>query len=468
MEKVVHYPQSDYAEQQTVGSGALNYKQFWLARGGPNFVVGSRLPHLYQAQQGPAYYWLMLPIFYVAGGTNHLALSVSVLRLVNVAFGAAAMAIVLAWAGRSCRDRRYAMVIGLWAGLHPLLLLNSARVANDSLAVLLAAIVVAWALSLDGRTLLWHAAGIGAVTGIGILTKANDLALLPFVIFCFIRVGFRGWTKWRDVCAAAIFLIVAWGEIGWTVIDSFHRFGVPFPMLEAVLNRVNGIKTIDFLVWLRPDRWRMLWSLWKGWLVTWGLWLGGWSFLMPPSLFVRVYHCLSLTALLGWPVAWLFGRERPGVSSIFRRSWTGTGLVVLFACVLGEMYVHAIESLIAWGVCKTMPQYVAPALPWILAVMASGALAWRRSRLGYAIALAMPAFFVLVEFFDEFGRMVATYSQESLTIAALRRLATLHPAALRLPTLIVATAMTLILLGLAFRICITAICRDNPEGAFER
>jgi hypothetical protein len=129
---------------------------------------------------------------------------------------------------------------------------------------------------------------------------------------------------------------------------------------------------------------------------------------------------------------------------------------------------HAIESLIAWGGCSTMPYYVAPALPWILAVIASGALAWRRSRLGYAMALAMPAFFVLVEFFDEFGRMVDAYSQENLSVAALRRLATLHPAALRLPTLMVATAVTLILLVLAFRICIAAIYRGNAEGALER
>ena len=113
MKEVVQFPQSDFAEEQTGGSGALSYDQFWLARERPKFVSGSPLPDLYEAQQGPAYYWLMLPIFDVAGGTNDLALSVSVLRLVNVAFGAAALAIVLVWAGRSCRDRRYAMVIGL-------------------------------------------------------------------------------------------------------------------------------------------------------------------------------------------------------------------------------------------------------------------------------------------------------------------------------------------------------------------
>jgi hypothetical protein len=110
----------------------------------------------------------------------------------------------------------------------------------------------------------------------------------------------------------------------------------------------------------------------------------------------------------------------------------------------------------AWGVCFTAPCYAAPALPWLLAVLAAGALAWRHTRLGYFVALFTPAFFVLVEFFDEFGRMVATYSQKSLGLTALRRLGSLHPAWLHLPTLAAATMLALILLATAFGLCLAA------------
>jgi hypothetical protein len=73
----------------------------------------------------------------------------------------------------------------------------------------------------------------------------------------------------------------------------------------------------------------------------------------------------------------------------------------------------------------------------------------------------MPACFVLVEFFDEFGRMVATYSQKSLSLAALSRLGSLHPAWLRLPTLATATPLALILLATAFGVCLAAIRRRD-------
>jgi hypothetical protein len=166
-------------------------------------------------------------------------------------------------------------------------------------------------------------------------------------------------------------------------------------------------------------------------------------------------------ALLGWPAAWLFRRERLGISSVFRLAWTAPAILMLFGCVLAEMIVHAVESLTAWGVCFTAPCYAAPALPWLLAVLAAGALAWQHTRLGYFVVLIMPAFLILVEFFDEFGRMVARYSQESLSLAALRRLGTLHPAWLRLPTLAVATLLSLILLATAFGLCLAAIRRRD-------
>jgi hypothetical protein len=451
MEQVVKYPQAVWNGKETIPGGGQPYPQFWLDNDRPKFRPGPT-PPLYEAQQAPLYYWLMLPIFKAAGGTDHTADSVSVLRLVNVGFGAAALAVILAWAARACRQRPFAMAIGLWAGLHPLLLLNSTRVANDSLAFLLAVIVVAWTLALGGRRLRWHAAAIGALTGLGILTKATDLALIPFVLLCFLAVAWRRETKWPGVAAAAaIFLLVVAAEISPTVIDSFRHFGVPFPIQEAIYNHAHGVKISALLVWLRRDHWWVWWTAYRQCFLDGGLWVGGWSFLLPPILFILVYQGLLFAALLGWPAAWLFRCERWGVSSVFHRPGTAPAIVALVCCVLAEMSVHAAESMTAMGVCFTAPWYAAPALPWLLAVLAAGAFAWRHTRLGYWVALLMPAFFVLVEFFDEFGRMVATYSQKSLSLAALNRLGSLHPAWLRLPTLAAATPLALILLAMAFR-----------------
>jgi 4-amino-4-deoxy-L-arabinose transferase-like glycosyltransferase len=461
MEQVAQYPQPVWNGKETIPGGGKTYSQFWLNSDRPKFHPGPP-PPLYEAQQAPLYYWLMLPIFNAAGGTDHTAVSVSVLRLVNVGFGAAALAVILAWAAWACRQRRYAMAIGLWAGLHPLLLLNSTRVANDSLAFLLAVIVVAWTLVLSGRRLQWHAAAIGVLTGLGILTKATDLALVPFVLLCFLAIAWRKETKWPGAAvAAAILILIVAAEISPIVIDSFRHFGVPFPIQEAVYNHAHGVKISALLVWLRRDHWWVWWSFCQQCFLDGGLWVGGWSILLPPRLFIVVYQTLLLVALLGWPAAWLFRRERLGVSSIFRRAGTAPAIVALVCCVLAELSVHAVESMTALGVCSTAPWYAAPALPWLLAVLATGALAWRHTRLGYWVALIMPAFFVLVEFFDEFGRMVATYSQKSLSVAALSRLGSLHPAWLRFPTLAAATPLALILLATAFGLCLTAFRRRD-------
>lgn len=461
MKQIVQYPQSYWANQQTMGSGAQPYEQFWLAAESPKFVPGPT-PILYEAQQGPLYYWLMLPIFNAAGGTDRMTVSVSVLRLVNVALGAAALAVVLGWAARACRQRQFTMVIGLWAGLLPLLLLNSARVANDALAFLLAVIVVPWALSINSRRLRWHTAAIGVLTGLGILTKATDLALIPFVVFCLLALAYRRQTKWSNAgIAASIFLIIVAAEIGWSIIESCRHFGVPFPIQEAIVNHSRGVKISSLLAWLLPEH-RTFWlTVYRQWFTDGGLWVGGWSFLFPPDILVRVYKDLLIVSFWGWPMAWLFRHERFGASSIFRRPGTVLALLLLFGCVLAEMSVHAVESMVAWGGSSTMSWYAAPALPWLMAILAAGALAWRHTRLRYSIALIMPAFFIAVEFFGEFVQMVPAYSQKSLSPAAFHRLAILHPTWLGVPTLTAASLLALALLTTSFALCLAAIRRTT-------
>jgi hypothetical protein len=159
-------------------------------------------------------------------------------------------------------------------------------------------------------------------------------------------------------------------------------------------------------------------------------------------------------------MSWLFCRERLGVSSVFRSAWAAPAIIVLFCFALGEISAHALEAAVAWGQCDTLPWYAAPALPWLLVILAASALAWRHTPLGYSIALIMPVFFVLVELFGEFGQMVATYSQKPLSLAALHRLETLHPAWLGLPTLAVATLLALVLLATAFGLCVVAMRRQ--------
>jgi hypothetical protein len=466
MQQVILYPQSEWAEKQTIGAGGEPYWQFWHNNQSPKFRPGPT-PILYEAQQSPLYYWLMRPVFNAAGGVDHSAKCVSVLRLVNVGFGAAALAVMLAWAARACRQRRYAMVIGLWAGSIPLLLLDCARVANDALAFLLAVIVVAWALALEGRRLRWHAAGLAIVTGLGILAKATDLALIPFVLVCLGAVGWRVKAKWSDFgIAAVIFLLIVAVLISPIVVESYRHFGVPFPMQEAIRNHQQGVKISALLAYLRRDHWWYWKTVYRQWFLDGGLWVGGWSFTYPPPLFIDGYEDLLWLCFWGWPVAWLFRREKFGASGVFRSAWTVPAIVVLSLLVLVEMSVHSVESIIAWGGSSTMSWYAAPALPWAAGVLAASALAWRATRLRYWPAFLMPAFFLFVEFFGELFQMVGTYSQTRPSVGALTRLATLHPHWLGWQTLTVAAVLGFVLLAGAFGLCLAEIRhRDEIQPA---
>jgi hypothetical protein len=178
---------------------------------------------------------------------------------------------------------------------------------------------------------------------------------------------------------------------------------------------------------------------------------------------MSAYSGLLLAAVLGWLVGWLVGRGKRADLSVFRGAWTAPAIIVLFCCALVEISAHAVEAAVAWGMFGTLPWYAAPALPWLLVILAASALGWRHTPLGYSIALIMPVFFVLVEFFGEFGQMVATYSQEPLSLAALHRLETLHPAWLGLPTLAAATLLAAALLATAFALCVVAI-RHRQEA----
>jgi len=455
-------------DTQLLASNGWDFDRYWLFREQPKLNPQAPPPPLlYEAQQGPLYYWLMLPIFNLAGGTNDLAVTVSVLRLMNVAFAAAALAVVMVWAARAVRQRQHAMLIGLWAGLPPLVLLNCTRVANDALPYLLATIVVAWCLRLKGRRLLWHAAAIGLVSGLGILTKATDMALIPFVLLCLPALAWRRETKWwTAAAAAAIFLLVVAAVISWSIIDSFHQYGVPFPVHEAIDARARGVKLPALLVWLEPAHWCDWLGYFRNWFLDSGLWVGGWSFLLPPQSLIVVYEVLLSAAVLGWPLAWLFRRQRWGVSTVFHQAWMAPALIVFFLCVLAGMMAKGVESLAAWGECSIMSWYAAPALPWILAVLASSALALRHSRLGYTAALIMPAFFVVVEFLNESGQMATHYSQNTLSLTALRRLGSLHPVWLRWPTLLTVTLLATVFLAAAFGLCVAAIYRRHHAKRF--
>jgi len=169
-------------------TGRPTYRSYRLAgappiQGGPTRYVGAGGLN-WQAQHPPLYYALMAPLYRAAHGLgwiNHLL----ILRLASFALAFAGLTIgVLATV-------QYARPIGPWTGpimaawpfLFPQFFPEFARLGNDSLCLLLAA--VAWAALLrllDGRGRWVSALVLGVSLGLGLLTKAFFLPVSAGVL----------------------------------------------------------------------------------------------------------------------------------------------------------------------------------------------------------------------------------------------------------------------------------------------
>ena len=404
------------------------YADFWAARGGR--AVPASLP-LYEAQHPFLYYALAAPVYRACGGRSDLPAAVAALRSINLGCGAVALLLILRWLARATPDAAVLLLLGSWVALQPLLLLNVVRVANDAMAFLLGTAVVVTALDLRRPGFRPRLLALAVLLPLAVLAKATNAALVPVVV---IAVA----TARRPAVGLLIVGVVTAAVLAPYVAGNLHTFGVVTPMQEAVANHRAGRSTWAVLTAAPPWRWPA-WA--ASWWVVDGLWVGGWSFLQPPRLLEAAYAAAVATAATAAVVRW---RRLPLPAG---SRWLAVAVV---ACThLGLMW-HAAQSYAAWdGRVLTNPWYAAVALPWWLILLGCGGLALPRQPRRW-VMLGVPAVFVAAEAFGVFWRMVPAYYDAPPSVLALRRMASVHPAALGPPTAIgcgVATVAVLVVLA---------------------
>jgi hypothetical protein len=252
----------------------------------------------YEAQQPPLYYWLMaLPLRLVSSW--HLWPRVLLMRLLSMML--ASVAIPLTWmASRSLGATALLTVASGFA-------IDTARVANDSLAIALAAAL----LYLVMRHRHWSL--IGLALGAGLLAKAYFLGLLLAVLICgeFQAVGLSllvgGWWYVRNV-------LLGVSPAGWQDQTSMAQ------MLHAAI-AVN---------WLDAAR------------VTAKsfFWFGGWSFVTLKSWIYTLANAAGL-ATLGLAIR---KRRELRIPLIF----AGCVLAEMAVGVLSYQATHGIGSIPGW------------------------------------------------------------------------------------------------------------------------
>ena len=431
------FPQSPIGRESLRPFGLRDFSTYWTTpRDASHAVPGSpdvAIP-LYQAQHGSLYYRIAAPFYALAGGVDHLKVSVGVLRLLNLGFIVAAVWLALGVVGRLVADARLAPLFGLLIATQPLFLINGVRVANDALGVLLATIVVALGLTWREDRVLLRSGLLGVCLGLAILAKAVNLGLAPFVAFCWLVVVVQGRVGWRRALGSAA--VVALGSLavcGPELYGNLTRYGALTPMVEAVLNRKNGMTSVDLLHAAQGIDW---------WTKLSGVWLddnlckAGWSFFdAGPRLIVR-HHKLVVACLLGWLcLASPWPRRK---SPVFRSATAPAACLTLCLSYTAALSYHMVHTKLAQGVSMTNTWYAAATLPWFLVLVAGGALSWPTRRFRPILPAMLATTFLTAESVTIWARLVPTCSGGVFGWDALERLASLQPAFFGTPTLLAA------------------------------
>jgi hypothetical protein len=456
--QAVQFPHPDSAVRDLLGGvGGVGYGRFWGLRDAHETPGFRDQPvSLYQAQHGPLSYRLLQPVFAASGGIESLRSSIGGTRLVNLLLTAGAVGLAFACLRRQLVKRSDAALIGLTLAAHPLFLLNGVRVANDALGVFLATLAVWLGIALAssfgrglGRRRLavaWLAAGV--LTGLAVMAKATNFALVPFAVSCVLTLAIRSKTDARRslIAGAALavgFVVVMQSEVRFNL----THYGSISSMQEAAVNHGRGAGAADLLRTAASIPWgRTIADLWGRRL----FFVGGWSFLHSHPRAVGVYGQLVAMGLLGWAwggLLWLARRGR-GVGRLFANPGAAPACGVLAASYTAALAYHMVQSKLAWGASSTGPWYASPALPWFLTLVVAGGLRWPvGDRLRPALPLALVATSLAAEFIGLFGQMVPTYTGFAPWPIALERLSWLQPWWLGAPTLFAAAAVEIIVLA---------------------
>ncbi len=469
----------------------MGYADYWARRGSglvpspgrvdpPASTEAASPIKLYQAQHSWWYYRAVAPLFAAAGGVSDLRDSMAVLRLVNLLLTAGAVWIATGVIAHRVRSRRTAAWIGLVIAVHPIFLTNGVRVSSDAPGVLLATLTVAVALALDGRLSIRRSGAMGLLAGAAILAKATNWSLVPFLAGCWLFAATRGEASRRRAAGSALALFLGLAAVvGPEVGHNMAVYGVPTPMQEAVLNHRNGRGLLDLLRTAASVSWpREARDLWlRGAFLT-----GGWSFVGKGVPGRDAYYWAAAAGLLGWAwrlIAVAAGRRMRGGSvrlgggrfrlhapatigsqPAFDSAWTPLACLLLCASVTAALDYHSLQCRLAWGRSTTGPWYAAAALPWFLALVVSGALAWPSRRLGTAIAATLAGSCVLGEQFLLWARMLPAYSGGAVGLDALRRIGQLQPTLLGPATALAASAAG----GVILLVAAVAIARIPAVG----
>ena len=173
-------------------------------------------PTMYEAQQGPLYYWLMsLPVRLVPEWS--LASRVMLVRLLSLLLASLLVPIAYATAARVLGRPEYAIGIVAVVVCMPELMIDICRAGNESLAVVVFSLLAyALVVAVQEQSARWFLIA-GVVLGVGLLTKAYFVVAVPAFCVVVLHAAWRSPSQRSRLLTngALAVLIAAAMSFGW-------------------------------------------------------------------------------------------------------------------------------------------------------------------------------------------------------------------------------------------------------------
>jgi hypothetical protein len=401
------YPAFFAASPETIREGAVavhggrDPARPWRPGGGGNW----------EGQHPPLYYALLAPVWSVSKGWSIYA-QLFLLRGVSY---------LLAWGGLvvvtfsiaqrmsrksgnrfSEKDMRQlttsaaspiaALLVlapALWPALFPMWFPEMARLGNDSLVLLLLA--AAWVVTgkaLGPRGGVGHFALLGAICGLGLLTKAT---VLPFVAALGLFLTWRAWRVRGDAAAlrGSVSRLLVLGLVtaaiaGWWYVNNLLDSGSLLGFNDIILLEQQGglLKGLS-------EKFSLPMALrGPGATAMSFLWVGSWSAILPPRLTEIPLAILVVVIAAGWMRQVVRTKRISDLDSVAALTlalfvlallWQMLKFIALFAVHSGgAWYLHSFAPLLAPMVGRGLAE----------------AAAWRRPRLLVGALVIYPLLFL--------------------------------------------------------------------------
>ena len=290
----------------------------------------------YEAQQAPLYYRISAVALRWMSGSPLLS-QLFALRVLSVLLASAVVPLAYLVAREVLRDPTQALGTTALLVLFPELMINLARVSNESVAMICFTLVLLFALKAVATPLYWRWwVLLGAALGCGLLTKAYFLtavpALMGLAIYCLVK---------QEAAPDRPHLAVA-ARIGAAFALVFAIAGVFYLRVHALTGSWSGqgddaaLRSISLTHKLMAVP-HVNWKSGAVSVLLSHIWFGGWSFLRLPLAFyiagftlIALAFAGALSRLVGWRK-----QESAELRGIFVLSafyvcfWAGLGYHVL-------------------------------------------------------------------------------------------------------------------------------------------